>query len=78
MNSEQTYYGDVIWFNPKRGIGFILWEKDNIKQKDLFVHYSDLQMPGFKTLFKDQKVSFKLGANIHGIIKAINVEILRH
>jgi cold shock protein len=78
MSSEEKFYGEVAWFDPKRGYGFIFWEKDGVKQKDLFVHFSDVVCEGFKTLFKGQKVSFGLGVNKHGAPKAINVEIMKN
>jgi CspA family cold shock protein len=74
----ELYYGKVIFFNSKKGFGFIDWEKDGVKQKDMFVHFSDVKMEGYKTLYKDQKVSFSLGVNKHGDPKAINVLILNH
>ena len=76
--TDNKMLGDVIWFDPKRGFGFIEWEKEGEKQKDLFVHFSDVECEGFKTLYKGQKVSFGLGVNKHGDPKAINVEILKH
>lgn len=76
MNNEEKFYGEVIWFDPKRGFGFLQWEKDGIKQKDLFVHFSDVSCDGFKTLYKEQKVSFGLGVNKHNVPKAICVIIL--
>lgn len=76
--SDVIYYGEVIFFDPKKGYGFVLWEIDGVKQKDLFVHFSDLQMDGFKTLYKGQKVSFGLGTNVRGEPKAINVVVLKH
>lgn len=78
MSSEEKFYGEVLWFDPKRGFGFIGWEKDGVKQKDMFVHFSDVVCEGFKTLFKDQKVSFNLGVNKHGSPKAVNVEIMKN
>jgi len=76
--TDNKMLGDVIWFDPKRGFGFIEWEKEGEKQKDLFVHFSDVECEGFKTLYKGQKVSFGLGVNKHGDPKAVNVEILKH
>lgn len=79
MNSNnEKFYGEVAWFNSKRGYGFLLWEKDGMKQKDMFVHFSDVSCEGFKTLYKHQKVSFTLGTNKHGDPKAISVEILKN
>lgn len=78
MSSQEKFYGEVLWFDPKRGYGFISWEKDGVKQKDMFVHFSDVVCEGFKTLMKDQKVSFSLGTNKHGDPKATNVEIMMH
>lgn len=76
--TDSKYYGTVIWFDSKRGFGFLEWEKDGEKQKDLFVHFSDISCEGFKTLYKSQKVSFGLGVNKHGDPKAIEVEILKN
>ena len=76
--SNEKFVGVVIWFDPKRGFGFISWEKDGEKQKDLFVHFSDISCEGFKTLYKDQKVSFGLGANVRGDPKATTVEVLKN
>ena len=76
--TDIKFIGDVVWFDPKRGFGFIEWEKYGDKQKDLFVHFSDIECEGFKTLYKGQKVSFGMGVNKHGDPKAINVEILKH
>ena len=74
---DKEYSGEVIWFCPKKGYGFLEWEKDGTRQKDLFVHFSDIECEGFKTLYKGQKVSFKLGVNKHGDPKAICVEIIK-
>jgi CspA family cold shock protein len=47
--------GTVKWFNEAKGYGFISPDDGG---KDLFVHYSDVQMDGFKILKEGQKVSF--------------------
>jgi cold shock protein len=75
---KMVYYGEVIFFDPKKGYGFILWEIDGTSQKDLFVHFSDINMEGFKTLYKQQKVSFSLGVNVRGEPKAINITVLKN
>ena len=75
---KKIYYGEVIWFCAKKGFGFLAWEKDSVKQKDLFAHFSDVSCEGFKTLYKAQKVSFGLGVNKRGDPKAISIEILKN
>lgn len=77
--SDKKYYGEVLWFDPMRGFGFIGWSnEDGVKQKDMFVHFTDISCEGFKTLYKHQKVSFGLGVNKRGEPKATNVEILKN
>ena len=46
--------GTVKWFNAKKGFGFISDETG----KDVFVHYSALQMDGFKVLDEGEEVEF--------------------
>ncbi len=46
--------GTVKWFNNQKGFGFISDEQGN----DVFVHYSGLNMDGFKSLEEGQEVSF--------------------
>lgn len=64
--------GTVVFFNVKKGYGFISWGKD----KDMFVHYSDIVMDGFKVLQVNQKVKFELGFNVKGEPKATKVEVI--
>ena len=72
----EIFEGKIIWFNSKDGFGFIEWFFEGKKQKDMFVHYSDLNMNGFKTINKDQDVSFKIGKNFKGQDKAIEVTVI--
>ncbi|MDF2486299.1 MAG: cold-shock DNA-binding domain protein [Herbinix sp.] len=48
--------GTVKWFNAKKGFGFISDEEGN----DVFVHFSALQMDGFKVLEEGEKVNFEV------------------
>ena len=47
--------GTVKWFNDSKGFGFITPSDGSA---DLFVHHSEIQMDGFKTLAEGQKVEF--------------------
>ncbi|MEM5403367.1 cold-shock protein [Paraburkholderia unamae] len=48
--------GKVKWFNDERGYGFIQPDDGSCA---LFVHYSDIQIEGFKTLQDNQRVTFE-------------------
>lgn len=50
-------YGTVKWFSNQKGYGFI--EREDGGQ-DAFVHYSDIEEEGWKSLEEDQKVQFEL------------------
>jgi CspA family cold shock protein len=58
----------VKWFSEKKGFGFIEQEDGN----DLFVHHSDIEMEGFKTLSEGDRVSFNIEESDRGP-KAKNV-----
>ena len=47
--------GKVKWFNNSKGYGFIRPDEGG---EDLFVHYSYIEMEGYKTLKAGQEVSF--------------------
>ena len=49
--------GKVKWFNQTKGYGFIAHDGGN----DLFVHFSEIQNDGFKTLAENQEVEFEMG-----------------
>jgi CspA family cold shock protein len=73
---NKVYEGVVIFFRPRQGYGFIGYEVDGMKKSDMFIHYSDIAVEGFKTLYKGQKVSFSIGLNRKGEPKAINVKVI--
>lgn len=74
MEDTKVFEGTVIFF--KKNYGFIEWQIDTVKQTDLFVHFSDIAIEGYKTLKGGQKVSFEIGKNKNDKPKAINVKVL--
>ncbi|HLR35610.1 MAG TPA: cold-shock protein [Tissierellales bacterium] len=48
--------GTVKWFNGEKGFGFITAEDGN----DVFVHFSQINKEGFKTLEEGQNVTFEI------------------
>ena len=61
--------GTVKWFNPEKGYGFISQEGG----EDLFVHWSEIQMDGYKTLDEGAKVEFEVTQGDNGKLQASNV-----
>ena len=60
--------GTVKWFNNQKGYGFISDEQGN----DVFVHYSGLNMEGFKSLDEGASVEFDVIDGAKGP-QAVNV-----
>jgi len=48
--------GTVKWFNAEKGFGFITCEEGN----DVFVHFSQINKPGFKSLEENEEVTFEI------------------
>jgi len=57
--------GTVKWFDAKKGYGFIS-DTGSDNEKDYFVHFSEIQIDGFKTLNEGQKVEFEIGEGTKG------------
>ncbi len=48
--------GTVKWFNAEKGFGFITTEEG----EDVFVHFSQIQKDGFKSLEEGEEVEFEV------------------
>ena len=60
--------GTVKWFHNQKGYGFISDAEGN----DVFVHYTGLNMEGYKTLEEGQEVEFEVTEGTKGP-QAVNV-----
>lgn len=56
--------GVVKWFNNAKGYGFVVAENS---EEDIFVHYSAIDMEGYKTLKAGQSVQFDLEQGPKGV-----------
>ena len=63
--------GTVKWFNDSKGFGFIQREGAD----DVFVHFSAIQMQGFKSLQEGQRVEFSIEQGRKGM-QAVDVRSL--
>jgi len=65
--------GSVKWFNDAKGFGFIVQEQHD---EDIFVHYSEIQKDGFKSLDEGDVVEFELVRSPKGL-RAHDVRVAR-
>ena len=68
------YKGTVSWFSSEKGYGFISNDETG---EEVFVHFSAINVEGYKTLEEGQKVTFDTEADPKDASKsrAINVNI---
>lgn len=67
----KTLRGNVRWFNSKLGYGFIYNDKID---KDIYVHYSDIKINGYKNLYENDLVEFTYDEDKN---KALSVRIIK-
>jgi CspA family cold shock protein len=65
---DDRVVGTVKWFNAAKGYGFIAHDGG----KDVFVHYSAIQMNGYRTLSEGEQVEFTIEDGAKGP-QAVNV-----
>lgn len=56
--------GTVKWFDAEKGYGFIAPDDGN---RDVFVHYIEIDGDGFRSLDEDQRVEYELGQSDKGL-----------
>lgn len=67
--------GVVKWFDNRKGYGFVLAPEDEEDKRDVFVHYTKIQMDGFKKLETGDKVSYDRFLDDKGRPQADNVVV---
>ena len=55
--------GTVKWFNAEKGFGFITVDENG---SDVFVHWTAIQMDGYRSLDEGQRVEFQVGQGQKG------------
>lgn len=66
----ERYTGRVDWFSAPKGFGFI--KPDETGASDVFCHFTQIMMEGYKTLEPGIKVSYEVGENHKGPM-AVNI-----
>lgn len=66
--------GFVKWFDNRKGYGFIRLDEND--EEDVFVHFSNIDMEGYKKLDQGDKVKFDLRESDHKGPEAINVKVV--
>lgn len=66
--------GTVTWFSPGKGYGFITKAKGG---PDIFVHYSAIEMDGYKSLNQGDEVTFDTEEGQNGKPQACNVVVTK-
>lgn len=67
MQEKVNMKGNVKWFSSEKGYGFLSCSEI---ENDIYVHFSDIQMKGFKTLDENDSVFFDYDEEKQ---KAVNV-----
>jgi len=63
IRMAERFVGTVKWFNPAKGYGFIGREN----AEDVFVHFSAIEMEGYKVLKEGQQVEFSIEKGPKGL-----------
>lgn len=69
-NSGISVTGTVLWFNPKKGYGFV---KPDDGGADIFIHLADLADSGFAGLDEGERISFQRATHGDGRFFAVAI-----
>jgi CspA family cold shock protein len=64
--------GTVKFFNDAKGFGFI---QPDSGESDAFVHISDVERSGLRTLSQNQRISYELEQGRQGKMSAVNLKL---
>jgi CspA family cold shock protein len=73
---ERMETGTVKWFKDSRGFGFIVPDRPRPDGRDVFTHYSGINMEGHRTLRQGQRVRFEVGLSPDRRPMALNVTVI--
>ena len=64
--------GKVKWFSSEKGYGFI---SSSEKEQDIYVHFSDIVMKGFKTLDENDIVEFEYDEEMNNAVNVHKISV---
>jgi CspA family cold shock protein len=76
LKSGDIIRGTVKRFNPKRGFGFIQMTGETNDEDDVFIHQSDIDIEGFRSLNVDEEVEFTLEITETNELKARHCRLI--
>lgn len=68
--------GIVNWFDSQRGFGFLTGRSGQYNGKDIFVHFSAIQMEGYRTLVEGAEVTYEVEIGPKNKPQACNVRAI--
>lgn len=71
---SMKYKGIVAWFSARKGFGFVTPEDPG--EKDIFIHWSGIEMQGYKQLKAGDLIEYALKDSPKGII-AVEIKLLK-
>lgn len=70
---NDTLRGEVCWFSAGKGFGFLSQENGG---DDIFVHFSAVEMEGYRTLKEGQRVTYEVETGPKGKPQAARVKVI--